>query len=425
MVSAKRKPKTGALRNLAATIFQERYSPGSSDVDYSSIGTKNLFLLVGPVAAGKSTLLEYLTPHVANVGLFDFEKHTTRKTRVVLDGAHTYVPVHDFESKKRDGEYFFSYGTHYKDNTDKPKRVRYGLPHSNLERLESLDGLLTLTDPNSFSEFLKTIRDLDRTNNLVPILLTTSTHEHLSNRLAFRECSDEERVRRLLQAEPQWRHYNSVVDIFPHVILNDSPHDLLGRDEITDEDGELKVETYKSIDRALTVLRNIIHYYKRPDVSGVNVHHSYLDLVSNQFFGLPFGKLIVETEADRKIKFNQSFQSVGAGSVTHKSLLENAYIDGMEINEGVAYIHFNRTGYDRDTMKGFLEAFQGAIKGAGYNLIGAGTSGGLEFSLTDMPFTLPRIKELKGNGVFKIVLKYNGNSEQGTSEIYQNIKKTA
>ena len=79
MAAAKRN-KTRKLRTLAATIFQERYNPRTSDVDYSSTGTKNLFLLVGPVAAGKSTLLEYLTPHVVNAGLFDFEKHTTGKT---------------------------------------------------------------------------------------------------------------------------------------------------------------------------------------------------------------------------------------------------------------------------------------------------------------------------------------------------------
>jgi len=354
---------------LERTVFQKRSSGDGSDDSSLSYEDMNaelanvqnfLFLIAGPTASGKTTVQIDIMKLVGSINEVKIEQ--TREIRDVLDVGRVQITKQEYRDNCKAERYLVTNTTQYPDDQSKREYVSYGIPKGPfLENLLSQDAILTMTDPKFYKCFIKRMKkNLDR-QRVIPIAIITDDRDDLQMRLDARDCSESERLRRLLQAEPQWEFYASRIcqGEFPHIIVNNSPKSLRECQKGEKPSPIIRAETYAAINQTVKKTTEIVKFYRElrnnpmsamqhDNAAVFDVNRAFLNYISFKFFGCCYDK-VVEGCNNGNLKLNKSGERLTEiKQKTKNTTLVDHLFEHMTVSEaeadkqtGVLSIEFN------------------------------------------------------------------------------------
>jgi hypothetical protein len=233
---------TGRLRNLAAY---------------------NLFVLIGPTTAGKSTGQANLKS-LADVT--NAKEEVTRKKR--KDGQndpwYNHLPSHaEFHRRRKAGEYFHSYHSDYRDEDGTVTKEYIGIRNDSLlPGLDIGDVMTSFTDPDAYLRFSgsEEVAELSQSANIIPIGLIPKKKKDMATRLDLRECSEEHD-----KSEDDWEKFSEINKGLESVVTNFTDERVTQHiEEHPDKVVPHYIEepTYPRIDYTAKMLADIVNFYK-------------------------------------------------------------------------------------------------------------------------------------------------------------------
>ncbi|MBW2972050.1 hypothetical protein KY359_03360 [Candidatus Woesearchaeota archaeon] len=372
------------------------------------LSQNNLFILAGPTGAGKSTVQDRVRQQILGE-LFSITKDQTRPQRAVVDSGRHAISKSEFKRRRGGNVYLYSYGTEYEDEHGEPEVVFYGIQRQRLEeKISRGDTLLTLTDPDSYNGFFdeQVLAQLRGSTNVIPVVITTEEPIDLTLRLEGRICDEEERQRRLRQAEPQWRFYKKLGEkgMVPHIIVNNTPQSLReALMELTPNSPipqRVEGATYRTIDDAIRKFAGIVNFYKHirqnqqmASRANFDVHDTYLNWVTGHFFGVRYSDMMKALTDHQPVKLKSSAELVNrikqetrnSAQVDH--IFEHLAVQDYNIsNDGVLTFTFNDVIRSSNVVEEGKKVFESILPYYGWWVNQGGRTCGIRrFALTDRP----------------------------------------